>query len=103
MYKTIERKKKEEGGKNIIGSFLSTYLQEFELRIIDNVVQFLCEHTNICSTNIPNTFIATYEFDGIKLLKANCDAYVVRDQEGDIVDRGVNALLQLFNNTLEQA
>jgi len=103
MYKTIERKKKEEGGKNIIGSFLSTYLQEFELRIIDNVLQFLCENTNICSTDIPNHFIATYEFDGIKLLKANCDAYVVRDQEGDIVDRGVDAVLKLFNHTLKEA
>jgi energy-coupling factor transporter ATP-binding protein EcfA2 len=87
LYKTMERCKKEKGGTNFMGSFLSTYLQEYELRIVENVLSKVCLETNICSTDVPNYFIATYEFDGLKLLKERVDAY-----------GGVDAVLLLMNN-----
>lgn len=74
FFKTMERSKKDKGELNVMGSFLSTYLQEYELRIVENVLSHLCRETKICSTDIPNTFLATYEFDGLKLLKKNVDS-----------------------------
>tara|TARA_R110000868_G_scaffold24082_1_gene95644 strand:+ start:264 stop:2777 length:2514 start_codon:yes stop_codon:yes gene_type:complete len=87
LYKTMERCKKEKGGTNFMGSFLSTYLQEYELRIVENVLSKICLETNICSTDFPTHFIATYEFDGLKLLKERVDAF-----------GGVDAVLLLMNN-----
>lgn len=86
MYKTITKVKKDKDEKNVIGAFLSTYLQEYELRIVENVLETLCRDTSICSTDIPNTFIATYEFDGLKLLKSKVDEY-----------GGVDAVISLIN------
>ena len=60
MYKTMERVKKAKGGTNFMGSFLSTYLQEYELRIVENVLSWLCQYTNICNTDLPNHYLATY-------------------------------------------
>lgn len=75
MYKTIERNKKEKNEGNIDGAFLSTYLQEWELRIVENVLKHLCTETNICLTEIPNVFNAIYEFDGLKLFKEAIEKY----------------------------
>jgi hypothetical protein len=87
LYKTMERCKKEKGGCNFMGSFLSTYLQEYELRIVEYVLKKICIETNICSTDVPNYFIATYEFDGLKLLISRVDAF-----------GGVDALLKFMND-----
>ena len=75
MFKTIERNKKEKGEGNIEGAFLSTYLQEWELRIVENVLFYLCTETNICLTDMVNVFNAIYEFDGLKLFKEAIEKY----------------------------
>jgi hypothetical protein len=86
LFKTMERAKKEKGEENVMGSFLSTYLQEYELRVVENVLKHLCIETDICSTDFPNYFLAIYEFDGLKLLKSRVDAY-----------GGVDKVLELMN------
>tara|TARA_R110000868_G_scaffold185862_2_gene427899 strand:+ start:2617 stop:5163 length:2547 start_codon:yes stop_codon:yes gene_type:complete len=75
MYKAIKAKKEKKGEDNINGSFMSSYLQEWELRLVENVLKHLCSNTKICETDLPNHFLATYEFDGLKLLKERVDEY----------------------------
>jgi len=87
LFKTMSRLKKEKGEDNVMGSFLSTYLQEYELRLVENVMKYLCYETSICSTDKPNQFLATYEFDGLKLLKERIEEY-----------GGIESILILLNN-----
>jgi hypothetical protein len=75
LYKTMERCKKDKGGTNFMGSFLSTYLQEYELRLVEFVLKKICSETQICSTDIANVFAAVYEYDGLKILKERVDAF----------------------------
>lgn len=86
LYKTMERCKKDKGETNFMGSFLSTYLQEYELRIVEFVLRKICNETNICSTNLPNVFTAVYEYDGLKLLKDRVNSF-----------GGTDALLNYMN------
>lgn len=69
LYDTARRQNKE----NTTGSFFSLYLQEYETRIMDCVISWLNNETNITTYN--NTKVLTYEFDGIKLLKKNVQEY----------------------------
>jgi len=92
FYKTIERNKKEKKEGNIMGSFLSSYLQEYELRVVENVVKYLCTDTAICWTEIPNTFLLTYEFDGLKLYKDS----VIRNSTVDALILKMNKLNKLI-------
>lgn len=75
LYKVMERSKKDKGETNYMGSFLSTYLQEYELRLVEFVLKKICSETIICSTDVPNVFSAIYEYDGLKLLKERVDAF----------------------------
>ena len=92
MYDIIKRIKTDKKENNVIGAFFSTYLQEYELRIVEKILVHLCEKTSVCTLpNLPaNTFLATYEFDGLKLYKANVDAF-----------GGADALLALMNSLLQ--
>ena len=75
LYKTMERCKKDKGESNFMGSFLSTYLQEYELRLVEFVLKKICSETYICSTDVANVFAAVYEYDGLKILKERVDAF----------------------------
>jgi hypothetical protein len=75
LYNTMKRLKNEKGGSNYMGSFLSTYLQDYELRLVEYVLEKLCRETNICTTNTANVISAIYEFDGLKLLKTKVEEY----------------------------
>jgi hypothetical protein len=86
FYETMRKGKENKGEKNFKGAFMSTYLQEWELRIVENVLKHLCCETNICTTETPNHFLATYEFDGLKLIKERVDDY-----------DGVQKTLELMN------
>ena len=86
MFKTMSRLKKDKGETNVNGAFLSTYLQEIELRIVENILKHLCIETKICNTNTPNHFNAIYEFDGLKLYKESVDDF-----------GGYDVLLELMN------
>jgi phage/plasmid-associated DNA primase len=71
LYETARKLNKD----NTLGSFFSLYLQEYETRIMECVIEWLSNKTTVL--NFPNTDIkvCTYEFDGIKLLKHNVDKY----------------------------
>ena len=102
MYETIKKLKTAKNEKNVIGAFFSTYLQEIELRLVEKALMYIDDHTDICkkigNKYLPlNTLVATYEFDGIKLLKANVDNFL--DSEGG----GNERILQLLNVTLTDA
>jgi len=95
LYETA-RKKKEDGGENkekrILGSFFGLYNQEYESRIVEAVLCYIINHTDlmkIAGTNVP---CGAYEYDGMKLLRENVDMF-----EG-----GLAAVIELLNEkTLE--
>lgn len=90
LYETA-RKKKEDGGDNqdnkILGSFMSLYLQEYECRIVEAIFCYFRNHTSLMKIDRTNVSAGAYEYDGLKLLKENVDAY----------DGGVNGLVELLN------
>jgi len=103
MFKTIKRIKQEKGEENITGAFFSTYLQEIETRIVEKVLVVLCDMTDLCyMEDIPQgAYNAVYEYDGIKLWKANVDKYRHID-DGEIVGRtGLDGALDLMNHLLK--
>jgi hypothetical protein len=75
LHKIVYDQKTEKNESNIIGSFFSKYLQEYELRIVESVLEWLFNETEICNSKDPLMKIATYEYDGIKLLKKNIDKW----------------------------
>lgn len=75
LYEVCRKMKENKGQKNVIGSFFSLYLQEYETRIMECAIRYLTNDTSI--TNHPKSpmKILTYEYDGIKLLKENVELY----------------------------
>lgn len=90
LYETA-RKKKEESGENkerkVLGSFFALYNQEYESRIVESVLCYLINHTDLMKVSGTTTSAGAYEYDGIKLLKTNVDAY-----EG-----GLDAVVRMLN------
>lgn len=76
LFKIVKDQKEEKLEGNITGSFFSKYLQEYELRIVENALYWLFNNTNICDCK-KNDMLKNciYEYDGIKLLKENVDAF----------------------------
>lgn len=74
LYETCRKKKEAKEQKNFLGSFLSTYLQEMETQIVSRMLQWMVEDTDVTKVDGCPYPVATYEFDGIKLLKKNVDA-----------------------------
>lgn len=85
------RKKKEDSGVNqenkVLGSFFALFNQEYESRIVEAVLCYLINHTDLMKTAGTNIPVGTYEYDGIKLYKENVDKY-----EG-----GLDGVLELLN------
>jgi hypothetical protein len=109
MFKTIQRQKIDQRNSkvlkegevakepNVYGAFFSTFLQEYELRIVEAVLAHLCDTTRLCAGAfgivLPiNVYNAIYEYDGIKLWKANVEAYA----------GGTQSVLALMNNHLKE-
>ena len=70
--KEKDRKKNET---NIIGSMFSLYLQDYETQIMECAIHWLMNNTKIMDAKNSPHKIATYEFDGFKLLEENVTAY----------------------------
>ena len=66
-----------EKNKNKDGSFMGLYLQEYESIIVGDLLSFLHNsHPDLTAPTEPSNYVnAIYEFDGIKLLKANVDEF----------------------------
>lgn len=90
LYETARKKKEVEGEnkeRKVLGSFFALYNQEYESRIVESVLCYLINHTDLMKVTGTTTPAGTYEYDGIKLLKKNVDSY-----EG-----GIDAVLELLN------
>lgn len=85
LYDTARKQKTT----NIIGSFFSLYLQEYETRIMECAINWLNNHTQI--TTYKNMKVLTYEFDGLKLLKKNVEEY------------GLSKLLRKLNKVIKES
>lgn len=84
LYETARKIKTDKQQTNIIGSFFSLYLQEYETRIMETCYSFLKDKTNIIKGNV-----LTYEFDGFKLLKSRVEDF-----------GGVDALIIALNDAV---
>jgi phage/plasmid-associated DNA primase len=90
LYETARKLKENEGKKKekqILSSFFGLYNQEYESRIVETVLCYLINHTDLMKLDNTNIPVGTYEYDGIKLYKENVDRY-----EG-----GLDAVLELLN------
>lgn len=91
LYETA-RKKKEDSGEakenKVLGSFFALYNQEYESRIVEAVLCYLINQTDLMKLAGTETPTGAYEYDGLKLLKTNVDMY-----EG-----GLDAVLELLND-----
>lgn len=70
LYETARKIKTDKQQTNIIGSFFSLYLQEYETRIMETCYSFLKDKTDIIKGGV-----LTYEFDGFKLLKSRVEDF----------------------------
>jgi phage/plasmid-associated DNA primase len=89
LYETARSKKKKEGKTSetdVLGSFFGLFNQEQETLIIEQIIIYLINNTNL--TKYPETKLPCliYEYDGIKLLKSNVDMF----------DGGVEGVLDLL-------
>lgn len=75
LYESCRKQKEENDEKNIIGSMFSLYLQDYETRIMECVINWIINNTKIMDHNTSKFKIGTYEYDGIKLLKENVEQY----------------------------
>ena len=87
LYETARKKKEEKGETNFIGSFFALYIQEHETRIVESILCYLINNTDLMKIESSSNSVGTYEYDGIKLFKKNVDAY----------DGGLNAVIDLLN------
>ncbi len=91
LYKSAycKRKEKDQNVPNkILRTFCALWAQTAEFTVVDKVMEFIDENTQLMSTSDPNVKMGSYEFDGFKLLKSRVDAY----------DGGIAAVLQLCND-----
>lgn len=78
LYETARKKKQDKGEtteKKAMGSFFGLYNQEYETRIVETVMCYLINQTNLMKVDGIDKPAGTYEYDGIKLLKENVDKY----------------------------
>jgi hypothetical protein len=73
LYETTRKNKESKHSKNYLGAFLSIFLQEYELRIVETIIKYLKENTVVMGTT--KEIVGTYEYDGIKLYKEYVDSY----------------------------
>jgi hypothetical protein len=75
LYNTARKLKEAKDEKNFIGSFYAYFLQEYEFRIVEQVMLHLMHSTTVMDHPSIETGekVGIYEYDGIKLLKENVD------------------------------
>jgi hypothetical protein len=87
-----DNKSKKKTDEEFLGSFMGYYLQSYELRIIDCVIQWLCEETKILDIINCKFKVLTYEYDGIKLHKFSIEKY----------NGGINQLIRDMQNIIKE-
>jgi len=84
LFLKVKKLKENEKKENLNGSFMAFYLQTYELQIIDAVIQYICEETDLCNILDLDYKILTYEYDGIKLLKEGVIKYGLENLINDL-------------------
>jgi hypothetical protein len=86
LYKSVADQKTKSGTNHspyntspdtkVLGSFFAIYNQEYESRVVEKLLFHLINHTNLLKhpTNAKLN-VGTYEYDGIKLLARNVEAF----------------------------
>jgi phage/plasmid-associated DNA primase len=76
IYQTARKKKEDKGENqenNILGSFFALYCQEYESRIMEVLLCYLINQTELMKVKGIKKPIGAYEYDGIKIWKENVD------------------------------
>ncbi|RYG95910.1 hypothetical protein EON65_55215 [archaeon] len=60
---------------SVLGSLLATYMQTVELQIVNTVLDEIIDKTSLAMVKGVTLPVATYEFDGIKLMIKNIEEY----------------------------
>jgi len=95
LYETARQLKTEKGkgtDKKILGTFFALYNQEYESRIVEKVLCYLMNQTDLMKVEGSPLPVGTYEYDGIKLLKENVDKF----------DGGLNGVVELLNEKTKE-
>ena len=91
LYETARKKKEDSGitGDNkVLGSFFALFSQEYESRIVESVLCYLINNTDLMKIDGTKLPVGSYEYDGIKILKENVDRF----------EDGIVGVLQLLND-----
>ena len=77
LYESARKSKEaKKNSGNVIGAFYALYLQEYELRVVKSIIRWLITETKVMHhPTAAGHYVGAYEYDGIKLLKSNVDAY----------------------------
>ena len=96
LYKVASNKRKQNGEteqRKILRTFLALWCQTYEFNVVNGVLEYLHNKTNLLSGPDESSLYASYEFDGFKLLRSTVDKF----------DGGIQEVLRLANNyCLEQ-
>ena len=72
---TYRKDEKNKDKKNERGSFFSTIMQDFEIKIIDHLLDYVMDKTELSRVEgNPDKHIISYSYDGFMLLKERVDA-----------------------------
>jgi phage/plasmid-associated DNA primase len=75
LHKYVQRSENERH-RNKDGQFMALYLQEYESVIVGDLLAYLANsHADLVASNGSRYVNASYEFDGIKLLRTNVDDF----------------------------
>ena len=90
LYNTAKALKQAKNQKNYIGSFLAFYLQEAEKRVMSGIMEWMAKETSLFKKKGVDGLVGAYEYDGIKLLKANVKKYgkakLIQDLEAKVFE-----------------
>lgn len=94
FYECVRKNKefKGEDDKNLLGSFFSLYLQEYEVRIVGSVLHWIIHNTRITKVRGVKGDVATYEFDGLKLPRCGVEAFGGCDELIDTLNKKTEEL-----------
>lgn len=90
LYETARNKKRLGGDTSetkFLGSFFGLFNQEYETRIVEQIISYLINKTDLMKIQGTKQPCGIYEYDGIKLLKKNVDMY----------DGGVEGVVNLLD------
>ena len=72
---TYRKDPDNKGKTNERGSFFSTIMQDFEIKIIDHLLEYVMDKTELsCVEGNPDKHIISYSYDGFMLLKERVDS-----------------------------